>query len=214
MPSPQRLKKVLTVANVQNQAIQRVPFGGDWYQAFKRPQNRGVWFVWGSSGSGKSTFLMQLAKQYAHHGKVLYNLLEEEPDDSDYIERTQRCAMNEVESNFFTQTYNYDELNRYLERRNSPDTAIIDSATYLTKDFKEYYELKKRFKNKTLIFSGHAQGKEPRTEFEKSIMYDAKMKIYISGYAAYCKGRTIGPNGGVYIIYPDGYEKLQGVQNN
>lgn len=214
MQNTLRLKKVLTVANVQNQSIQRVPFGGDWYQAFKRPQSRGVWFVWGSSGSGKSTFLMQLAKQYAYHGKVLYNLLEEEPDDSDYIERMQRCTMNEVEANFFTQSYNYDELNRYLERRNSPETVIIDSATYLTKDFKEYYELKKRFKHKTLIFSGHAQGKEPRTEFEKSIMYDAKMKVYVSGYAAYCKGRTIGPNGGVYIIYPDGYEKLQGVQNN
>lgn len=206
------LKKVLTVANVQNQKIQRVPFDGEWYQAFKRPQSRGVWFVWGGSGSGKSTFLMMMAKQYAQTGKVLYNLLEEEPDDSDYIERTQLCNMNEVEKNFYTQSYDYDELNRYLEKRKSPQTAIIDSLPYLTKDFNAYLELKRRFKHKTIICSGHAQGKEPRSEFEKSVMYDAKMKVFVSGYAAYCKGRTIGPNGGVFTIWKEGYEKLQGVQ--
>lgn len=209
-----KLKKVLTVANVQNQKIERIPFEGDWYQAFKRPQNKGVWFIWGSSGGGKSTFLMMLAKEFAKTEKVFYNLLEEETDDSDYIERTELCNMNEVEGNFHTQTYNFKQLKAYLDKKGSPNVVIIDSLPYLKISFEEYMELKKRYRNKIIIFSGHAQGKNPRTTIEESVMYDAKMKIFVSGYAAYCKGRTIGPNGGTFIIWKEGFEKLQGVQSN
>lgn len=213
LAKPIKLKKVLTVANVQNQSIQRIPLEGEWYEAFKQPQNRGVWFVWGSSGSGKSVFLMKLAKVMAKTEKTLYNLLEEETDDSDYIERTELCEMNEVEDNFYTATYNYNQLIKYLDKKGSPKVVVIDSITYLTKRFEEYMKLKRRYKDKIFILSGHAQGKDPRSEFEKSIMYDAKMKIYIEGYAAYCKGRTIGPNGGLYIIYKQGYEQLHGANS-
>lgn len=208
-----KLKKVLTVANVQNQTIHRLNFEGEFYQAFNKPQDRGVWFVWGSSGSGKSTFLMMLAKQMAWQYKTLYNLLEEEPSDSDYIERTELCCMNEVQDNFHTASYNVEELNAYLDRKGSPKVVVIDSLIYWTKRFDEYLELKNRYKDKIFIMSGHAQGKDPRSEFEKSVMYDAKMKIFIEGYAAYCKGRTIGPNGGLFIIYPQGYEQLHGANS-
>ena len=37
-------------------------FDGDWYQAFGRPEKRGVWLIWGQSGNGKTSFVMQLCK--------------------------------------------------------------------------------------------------------------------------------------------------------
>lgn len=209
--SSQKLKKVLRVSDIQNQKIIRIPFEGKWYQAFRMPQNKGVWFVWGGSGSGKSTFIMMLAKELAKTEKVFYNLLEEETDDSDYVERTELCRMNEVEDSFHTQSYNYNELIEYLDKRNSPKVVVIDSITYFTKDFKKYMALKERYPDKIFIISGHADGKNPRSKIEEDIMYDAKMKIYISGYLALCKGRTIGPNGGRFIIWEEGYQKLQGV---
>jgi adenosyl cobinamide kinase/adenosyl cobinamide phosphate guanylyltransferase len=208
-----KIKNALSVSNILNQNIIRLPFEGDWFDAFRQPQNRGVWFVWGGSGSGKSEFLMKLAKELAKTHKVLYNLLEEETDDSDYIDRVERNQMHEVKDNFHTQSYNYDQLCIVLDKRGSAKVVFIDSITYLTKDFDKYMELKKRYKNKIFILSGHAEGKNPRSEFEKSIMYDAKMKIFVSGYAAYCKGRTIGPNGGLFIIYKEGYDKIKGGKN-
>jgi predicted PilT family ATPase len=60
-----KLKKALNVANILNQKIERIQFKGEMYEAFKEPQNKGVWFVWGASASGKSTFLLQLAKEFA-----------------------------------------------------------------------------------------------------------------------------------------------------
>ena len=145
-PREIKLKKVLTVANVQNQNIIRIPFEGDWYQAFKRPQDKGVWFVWGGSGSGKSTFLMMLAKELAKNENVFYNLLEEETDDSDFVERTELCRMNEVADNFHVQRYNYEELVAYLDKRGSPKVVVIDSITYFTKDFSKYMRLKKKYR--------------------------------------------------------------------
>lgn len=206
------LKKVLTVANVQNQTIQRIDFDGQWQQAFGNPQNRGVWFVWGGSGSGKSTFMMLLAKEMAKRYGTLYDLLEEETDDAEYIERVEMCGMGDVKNNFHTAAYDYNELLEYIKKRGSKKVILIDSLRYLTRDFDEYLKLKKLAveRDKILICSGFAKGKDPRSEFEYQVMHDSKMKIFVSGYLATCKGRTIGPNGGMYVIWKEGYEKIQG----
>ncbi|MDB0603153.1 hypothetical protein PL373_18880 [Tenacibaculum maritimum] len=207
------MKKALTVANIQNQSIRKIPFIGQWLEAFGNPQNRGLWFVWGGSGSGKSTFLMLLAKALALLGyNVLYNLLEEETDDLDYIERTKLVGMQDVKDNFLTASYSLVDLDAYLSSRNSPDAIVIDSLPYLTKNFDEWMEFKAKWsKKKILIVSGHAKGKNPSTEMQERVMFDAKMKIFVTAYLAVCKGRTIGKNGGRFIIWDEGYEKLRGV---
>lgn len=209
-----KLKKVITLPNIQKQKTVKIPFTYSFLDAFGRPQNRGVWFVWGASGSGKSTFLMQLAKELAKTYKVLYNLLEEEPDDADYIERTELVGMHEVSKNFFTASYTPKELDIYLSQRNSPKVIIIDSLPYFMSKKDEYKAFKKKWATKKIIiFSGHAKGQNPKTDFQEDVMFDAKMKIFVSGYLATCKGRTIGKNGGNYIIYEEGYNKLNGTKS-
>ena len=151
------MKKALTVANILNQKVERIEFDGEWYQAFKQPQNKGVWFIWGSSGGGKSYFVMQLAKELAKTRKVLYNVLEEETDDTDFIDRTEALGMNEVADNYLAQRYEYKELVEYLQKRNSPDVIIIDSLTYFLNSFDDYMKLKRQFRNKIFIFTEHAQ---------------------------------------------------------
>ena len=208
------LKKALTVANILAQQITRVPFTGDFFQAFRQPQNKGVWFIWGGSGSGKSYFLMMLAKAFALCNlKTFYNLLEEETDDSDFIERTENVGMTDVKSHYNAASYNYEQLCEYLDRRTTKvDVLFIDSGIYFFKSFEQYLEFKRKYRKKIIVISGHAQGNNPRSELERSIMFDAKQKIFCTGYLASCKGRTIGPNGGLFIIWQEGYEKLRGTQ--
>ena len=206
------MKRVLTIANLNTIKVNRLQLTDTFHQAFGAPQDRGVWFVWGGSASGKSSFLMQLAYEFARKYKVLYNLLEEEPDDAEYIDRTKLFNMHEVARHFHTAQFNYDELVSYLKKRNAPKVVFIDSITYFGIDFDKYIQLKKRFKKKLFVIVGHATGKRPRTKLEEDIMFDAKMKIFVEGYAAYCKGRTIGPNGGIYIIWREGFARIQGEQ--
>ena len=208
------LKKALTVANVINQKIKLLHFDTAFHLAFGQPQDRGVWFIWGPSGSGKSSFVMQLARELANYRKVFYNVLEEETDDHDFVERLMSHRIENVQHNFLSGSYSFEELMVYLERKNSPDVVIIDSLTYFTKSFEDYITLKKRFKNKILIFTGHANGKLPRTDLELRVMFDAKMKIFVDGYLALCKGRTIGSNGGRFVVWQQGYDDLRGTKNN
>jgi uridine kinase len=211
---PKVLPKALTVANILNQKIQRIKFTEKWFDAFKEPQNKGVWFVWGGSGSGKSTFVMKLCKVLALLGfKVFLNILEEETDDTDFIDRVNLNEMQEVEANFLARSYDYNEMVHYLKRKNSPKVVVIDSATYFFESFEQYKQFKRMFKDKIIIITGHASGKNPKHALEDAIMFDAKMKIFVNGYLALCKGRTIGANGGRFIIWESGYKKLNGETN-
>ena len=208
---PKALLKVLTVANIINQKVTRILFTGEWFQAFKQPQNKGFWFIWGTSASGKSTFVLMLCKALALLGyKVFYNLLEEDTDDTDFIDRVALLEMNEVADSFWARSYNYNELVAYLKRNVKINVIVIDSATYFFDNFDQYLEFKNMFKNRIVIVTGHANGKNPKSALEDGIMYDAKMKIYINGYLATCRGRTIGPNGGRFIIWQQGYNNING----
>lgn len=208
------MKQILTVSNILAQKTTYHELRGEFYEAFGRPQDFGVWFAWGPSGSGKSTFIMQLTKEMAHTKKTMYNTLEEEPADDDFKKRIKRIGMADVADNFHVQQYTLDEMNEYLNKRYSPEVVIIDSAPYFFRRLDEYFEFKEQWvkrKRKTLIFTGSAKTTMPDSEMQLEIMRDAKMKIFVSGYLATCKGRTIGPNGGSYIIYKQGYEQLHGI---
>lgn len=210
---PKALLRVLTVANIINQNVKRIQFTGKWFDAFKQPQDKGVWFIWGTSGSGKSTFILMLCKILALlEYKVFLNLLEEETDDTDFIDRIALLDMNEVQNSFWVRTYDYKDLCAYLKKNSKIKVVVIDSATYFFENFEQYKAFKKMFKDRIIIITGHAQGKNPKSALEDSIMYDAKMKIFVNGYLALCKGRTIGPNGGEFIIWEQGYNRLNGQQ--
>lgn len=211
---PKALLKALTVANIINQSVQRIKFTGQWFDAFKEPQDKGVWLIWGTSGGGKSSFVMKLCKELALlKFKVFYNILEEETDDTDFIDRINFNEMNEVEKHFLARSYDYNDLVIYLKRKDSAKVVVIDSATYFFESFEQYKQFKKMFKDKIIIITGHANGKNPKHSLEDSIMFDAKMKIFVNGYLALCRGRTIGPNGGRFIIWEDGYKRLNGETN-
>lgn len=213
------IKKALTVANVINQKVKLIEFSehaNELYQAFGNPQDKGIWFAWGGSGSGKSSLLLDITKAFCERGlKAIHNELEEDLDDVDFINRLKLKNMQDVKNTFLTASYNYEEMCAYLDKRDSPKVVVINSATYFFESLQQYFDFTKKYKRKKIIIiSGMANGAHPYSELEKKIMYDANKKIFCSGYVASCKGRTIGPNGGTYIIWKQGFEKLNGTQTN
>jgi len=212
------LKKALTVANVFNQKVTLIPWeqtAPKLYQAFGNPQNKGVWFFWGGSGSGKSSMLLDVTKELCRDYKAVHNELEEDSDDDDFIERLRLKNMQDVKDNFLTVSYNYEELCMYLDKKNSPKVVVINSANYFFKDIPQFLEFARKYRrNKIILISGMANGKHPYTELEKRIAFDANKKIFVEGYLAMCKGRKIGPNGGSYIIWQEGFDKIRGQQQD
>ena len=71
------MARALSVQEVLSMKKAVFPFEGKWEEAFGTPERTGVWFIWGNSGNGKSSFVMQLCKELCKFGRVAYDSLEE-----------------------------------------------------------------------------------------------------------------------------------------
>lgn len=184
-------------------------FDGAWQDAFGTPERRGVWIVWGNSGNGKTSFVMQLCKYLCRFGRVAYNSMEEGACLT--MQNTlRRFGMMEVNRRFLLiDNENMEQLSLRLKRQKSPDFVVVDSFQYTQMTYRQYLEFKERHRNKLLIFISHASGRLPSGRSANSVMFDASLKIYVEGYRAFSKGRFIGPKG-YYDIWPEMAAKYWG----
>ena len=54
------MKRALSVKDILDKKYNTFPFEGKWKAAFGTTERVGVWFIWGNSGNGKTSFVMQL----------------------------------------------------------------------------------------------------------------------------------------------------------
>ncbi|RLT80864.1 ATP-dependent serine protease [Bacteroides acidifaciens] len=186
-------------------------FDGPFLASFGRPELRGAWIIWGTSGSGKTTFTLQLCKYLAGFRRVAYNSLEQGLSLS--LQRAwERVEMAEAGSNIILlNKETLPELRARLSKRKSPEIIVIDSVQYLTKFYvQQFNELKEDFPDKLFIFISQADkaGKDPAGSVAKHIRYDADIKIKVEGYKAFVTTRyedpTKGEGGADFIIWQQG----------
>lgn len=166
---------------------------GAWAEAFGEPERVGVWFIWGKSGNGKSSFVMQLCKELTKFGRVAYDSLEEGAGLT-MQNALRRYGMADVNRRFqVLDCEPVSDLGERMNRRKSPDFYVIDSFQYTQMSYKEYQSFKEAHRDKLLIFVSHADGHNPDGRSAKKVMYDAALKIYVEGFRAFSKGRFFGP---------------------
>lgn len=199
-----RLPRALTPQDLLRTKIRTLPFEGEWQEALGQPSEQGVWIIWGNSGSGKTSFALQLARELTRYGRVAYNSLEQgaslsmqEAIKRHELDRTRR-------GRFFLLSEDLETLSERLSRRKSPDFVIIDSLQYTGLDYRGYKAFKERHKDKLIIFVSHAEGIKPEGRTASKVMYDAEMKIFVEGYRALSKGRFISESGAYYTVWAEG----------
>lgn len=201
--------RALTVKEVMRRKRETFPFEGLWAAAFGQPERTGVWFVWGNSGNGKSSFVMQLCKELCKYDRVVYDSLEE-GNSLTMRQSLVRHGMQDVEKRFnLLDAEPMKELMERLRRRKSWNIAVIDSFQYTQMTYKDYIRMKEQNKDKLLIFISHAGGCMPRGSAAVSVMYDAALKIWVEGFKAFSKGRFFGETG-EYTIWNEGAERYWG----
>lgn len=192
---------------VQSMNIPSFPFEGEWEKAFGHPDRTGTWIIWGNSGNGKSSFVMQLAKYLCRFAKVAYDSLEESTGLS-LKNSLVRHKMEEVNRRFvILDRESMEELSERLSKRRSPEIVIIDSFQYSGLTYATYKAMKEKHANKLLIFISHAEGMNPEGRAAKKVAYDADVKIFVQGFRAMCKGRFITAPGNYYTIWEEGAAK-------
>lgn len=196
------MKRALNVRDILNKKYKVFPFEGKWRDAFDTPECTGVWFVWGSSGNGKSSFVMQLCKELCKYDRVAFNSLEEGTCLT-VQNSLKRFGMAEVSRRLNFIKEDIPSLRERLRRHKSYNIVIIDSFQYTQMTYKDYIQLKEEFPDKLFVFISHARGKNPKGDAATSVMYDADLKIWVEGHIAFSKGRYQG-NTGKYTIWDQG----------
>lgn len=179
-----------------------------WETAFGNPETSGVWFVWGNSGNGKTSFIMDLVKELGQHGRVFMNALEEGTRLT-MQHNLKRAEMHAVKRNVLIGKEDMPELSERLKKRRSPDFIIVDSFQYARLTWPSYIKLKEAYPEKLFVFISHAEGKQPAGRTAKQVRYDADLKIWVEGFQAISNGRY-NP-GGIYTIWEERANAYHGI---
>lgn len=183
-------KRALSPSEVCRIKHKTFPLSPRWARALGEPAVNGVWFIYGASGNGKSSFVMQLCKELCRHGKVIYNSLEEGFQKS-FSDSLNRHDMRDCDRRLeLYEKLPLDTLKKVLQQKRRPNIAIIDSIQEANfgrvPDYKKWIA---GLEDKLLIFISQVDGKRPLGSVAKTAEYDAMIKIRVDGMRAECKSR-------------------------
>lgn len=165
-------------------------FDGQWLRSFGKPELRGSWLIYGDSGSGKTTFNLQLAKYLTKFGKVAYDSIEQGACGSFQL-AWNRVAMEEAGVRIMLlEKETLAELRERLRKRNAPKIVFIDSLHYwLGFKMHDYTKLLSDFPHKLFVFIAHERGGEPKGDMAKFIRYNSDVKIHVEHFKAFITTR-------------------------
>ena len=203
-----RLNRALSVSDVYMLERATYRLSERWHEAFGEIDRTGVWLIWGKSGSGKTSFVLDLCKELARFGRVAYDSLEE-GDSLTMKNAFIRAGMMDVARRVvLLNRESMADLHERLSRPKSPDIVVIDSFQYTRMRYAEYQRFKEAHADKLIIFVSHATGDKPKGQAADAVMYDATQKILVKGYVAISKGRF--KPGGRYVIWDEGARRVWG----
>lgn len=204
-------KRAYSPREVESRTFRSIPWGEEWKKSFGEVPDNEMWFISGASASGKSSFVMQLARELTGHGRVLYGSYEEGVSQS-FRDRIKRYRMTEKQGRFRVVTDDtFAELCERLERPKSPKFVIIDSFQESGLSYEQALELQKRFPRKSFIYISQEYKGSPMGKAASRLKYRAGVKVRVVGYEAYCQGRFAGESFKSYVIWTEG---VMGVTNN
>lgn len=200
-------KKAYSPKDVMGRKNQEIPWEGEWRESFGNIQYNELWFISGASASGKSSFVMQLARELTKYGRVLYGSYEEGVGDS-FKKRIQRERMTEKQGRFRIITEDsFEDLMERLSKPKGPKFVIIDSFQESGLTYEQAVALREKFPRKGWIYISQEYKGAPMGKAAARLKYKAGVKIRVVGYKAYCQGRFTGDESDAFTIWEDGVIK-------
>lgn len=185
------MSKAISSTDLLSKKYDLIEWEGEWYDNFEEPEASGTWFISGQSGMGKTSFMLELAKQLTNFDRVLFNSLEE--GTSRTMQKAwKRHQVSEKGRKIQLIQESPEELVLRLRKRQSPRFIIIDSFQYTGLNFEQYMAIKKEFPNKLFIYNSQMDGNKPMGKTAIRLLYDADLKIWVEGFKAFSKGRYLG----------------------
>ena len=206
------MRRALSVMDVLNTKRNLLQFTDEFERSFGRPEVTGSWIIWGGSGSGKTTFILQLCKYLCRFGRVAYNSLEEGKSAS-MQKAFQVVGMKEVRRQFLLLDREpMEEMKERLRRRKAPKMVVIDSWQYTMLMYLDYIKLLQEFPDTLFIIIAHEKEGTtyPEGAVARKIRYNSNIKIRVDGYVAFPVSRYGG--GAPFISWAEKAKEYHGFQ--
>lgn len=201
--------RAISNKNVLTAKFEVAEFDGAFLASFGKPELRGAWIIYGGSGSGKTSFVMQVCKYLTRFRRVAYDSLEQGLSLS-LQKAWERVGMEEVGNRIILlNKESLKDLRLRLSKKQSPDVVVVDSVHYwLGLKMSDYINLRNDFPDKLFIFVSHEKGGQPDGKLAQKIRYDSDIKIRVEGYKAFVTTRyevaERGEGGADFIIWEQG----------
>ncbi len=190
-------QRATSIHNFLNMEFERIPFEGEWKDAFDQPEKGGVWYVGGRPTNGKTSFVVQLIKALAELGMRVrfYNF--EEQASVTMQETIRRENLTDVASNVQVISFmmDYKEIREELESLRV-NAVVIDTIQKSGITKTQVEELRRDFPNILIIFVSHVLPNGlPEKAPANQAYREASLKIFVDRYRAISQGRYFGKLG-------------------
>ena len=201
------MARAISNENFCRKVMKTADFKGAWYDLIGCSELHGSWLIWGNSGNGKTSFVLQLCKYLSQFGKVAYNSLEEGSSVS-LQNAWNRENMIEVGRDvMLLNKESIADLCVRLKKQKAPKIVVIDSVMCMDGFNRVSYEnLLRDFPKVLFIFIAHERRSLPHPAIAETIRRLSSVKINVVGYKAFATSRY-GGNGKGYVIWKEGAEK-------
>lgn len=204
--------RAISNKNVLTAKFEVADFEGAFLASFGRPELRGAWIIYGGSGCGKTTFVLQVCKYLTRFRRVAYDSLEQGLSLS--LKRAwERVGMAEVGNRIILlNKEGLKDIRLRLSKKRSPDVIVIDSVHYwLGLKMSDYINLRNDFPDKLFIFVCHEKHGLPDGKIAEKIRYDSEIKARVEGYKAFITSRyeiaELGEGGADFVIWEQGAQE-------
>ena len=193
--------------NIVQTKHKTIPFTGDWFDSFGTPATTGSWIIYGTSGSGKTSFALKLAKYLTNFDRVLYWSLEQ-GNTQTFQKSWKREKMKDCGTDIMLadEEEDFSSIIKKMNARRGQNILIIDSLTPLKgKMFNiiAYERFRKQMKNKLIIWLSHEKNGLPDTKVGDYILKLADLKMRVEGFTVMTNSRA-GDKMKDFIIWKKG----------
>jgi len=169
-------------------------FTGRWLNSLGEPPVCGSWMIYGGSGSGKTSFALQLAKYMTNFDRVLYWSLEQGNSPS-FQRAWKREKMKDCGTDIIVADENttFEMIEKAMCQRKGRGILIIDSLTPLkglSFNIIQYERFRKKMKDKLLVWISHEKNGIPDANVGDYILKLADIKMRAEGFKIFINTRS------------------------